>query len=99
MRSSNIRTRDGAIQHYKSVGKKQYRHCTRRPVLLRYSVCQELFNQMYAHMSALILADVLGADIVLPPSVSRKSFEDYGTSTWTRRRIRWSGPPPALGTS
>jgi hypothetical protein len=41
------------------------------PVMLRYTACQGLFNQMYAHLNALVLADYLGADVVLPPSVYR----------------------------
>jgi hypothetical protein len=51
------------------------------PVLLRYTACQGLFNQMYAHLNALVLADYLGADVVLPPSVYR----------WVGRRMQGQG--------
>ena len=40
-------------------------------VLLRYMACQGLFNQMYAHLSAFILAELLKADVVMPPSLFR----------------------------
>jgi hypothetical protein len=90
IRAANIRTRDAAIGHYKKTGKLEDRHYKRRPVMLRYSACQGLFNQMYAHMSALILADVLGADIVLPPSVYRKSFEDYFNTDKKKNKVSWT---------
>ena len=40
-------------------------------VLLRYTACQGLFNQMYAHLSAFVLAELLKADVVMPPSFFR----------------------------
>jgi hypothetical protein len=32
---------------------------------------------MYAHLDALILAEYLGADVIMPPSVFRNSFSEY----------------------
>lgn len=71
LRSSNIRTREAAIFHYVDNGYNEQRSYQRVPVLLRYTACQGLFNQMYAHLNALVLAEFLGADVVLPPSVYR----------------------------
>jgi hypothetical protein len=71
LRNSNIRTRDAAVFHYVDNGYSEQRSYQRVPVLLRYTACQGLFNQMYAHLNALVLADYLGADVVLPPSVYR----------------------------
>lgn len=71
LRASNIRTREAAAYHYADNGRKEHRSYQRVPVLLRYTACQGLFNQMYAHLNALVLAEYLGADVVLPPSVYR----------------------------
>ena len=41
---------------------------------LNQSLSTGLFNQMYAHIAAWILADVLGADVIMPPSLYRNSY-------------------------
>jgi hypothetical protein len=71
LRAAGVRTRDAAVTHYTSNGHKEGRKYARPRVMLRYTACQGLFNQMYAHLNALVLAEYLGADVVLPPSVYR----------------------------
>ena len=38
-------------------------------MLLRYTAGTGLFNQQYSHISAIALASVLGAELILPPGV------------------------------
>ena len=45
---------------------------------------------MYAHLNALILADYLGADVVLPPSVYRESFAKYFSMDLTKNEVKWT---------
>ena len=69
LRASGIRTAEAAWAHYQTKGK--LRQTPHIPVLLRYMACQGLFNQMYAHVAAFVLADLLSADVVMPPSLFR----------------------------
>jgi hypothetical protein len=71
LRASGVRGAAAAAAHYTSSGHRERRSYRRVPVLLRYTACQGLFNQMFAHLNALVLAEYLGADVVLPPSVYR----------------------------
>jgi hypothetical protein len=71
LRTAGVRSKAGAHFHYTTRGHRERRGYSRVPVLLRYTACQGLFNQMYAHLNALVLAEHLGADVVLPPSVYR----------------------------
>lgn len=95
LRASNIRTRDAALSHYIVAGRKEQRSCQRIPVLLRYTACQGLFNQMYSHVNALVLADYLGADVVLPPSMYRESFAKYFHTELDKNEVRWT--PTSVG--
>jgi hypothetical protein len=70
LRASGIRTGATAWDHYKKTG-QQVRKTPQIHILLRYMACQGLFNQMYAHLAAFILAERLGADVVMPPSLYR----------------------------
>ena len=45
---------------------------------------------MYAHLNALVLADYLGADVVLPPSVFRESFAKYFSMDLTKNEVKWT---------
>lgn len=46
---------------------------------------------MYAHLNALVLADYLGADVMLPPSVYRESFSKYFSSTDLKKNeVSWT---------
>jgi hypothetical protein len=71
LRSSGIRTPQSAWDHFQTKGKHRYVKNQHIPVLLRYVGCHGLFNQMYAHVAALILGDYLNADIMMPPSLYR----------------------------
>jgi hypothetical protein len=90
LRSGNIRTQDAAVWHYTEKGYAEHRSYERIPILLRYTACQGLFNQMYAHLNALVLADFLGADIMLPPSVYRESFSKYFSMDLTKNEVKWT---------
>jgi hypothetical protein len=94
LREGNVRNRDAAVWHYLARGGKEGRSYAKIPVTLRYTACQGLFNQMYAHLNALILADYLGADVVLPPSVYRHSFSEYFSTDLSRNKVKWT---PASG--
>jgi hypothetical protein len=90
LRAGNIRTREAAAWHYTQQGHKEGRRYGRVPVLLRYTACQGLFNQMYAHLNALVLADYLGADVMLPPSVFRESFSKYFSMDVSKNEVVWT---------
>lgn len=47
---------------------------TPKNITLQYSACFGLSNQLYSHISALLLAWLLKADVVFPPAASRDSF-------------------------
>ncbi len=91
LRTAKIRTKEAATDHYTSKGHKERRSYEKVPVLLRYTACQGLFNQMYAHLNAFILAEFLGADVVLPPSVYRESFSKYfSMMDLTKNEVKWT---------
>lgn len=91
LRSGNIRTKQAAAWHYTQQGHKEHRSYQKIPVLLRYTACQGLFNQMYAHLNALVLADYLGADVMLPPSVYRESFSKYFSMDQPKKNeVKWT---------
>jgi len=91
LRTTGVRTRAAALAHYVDNGYKEQRSYQRIPVLLRYTACQGLFNQLYAHLNALVLADHLGADVVLPPSVYRESFAKYfSMDEIEKNEVKWT---------
>lgn len=90
LRSGNIRTRKAAAWHYTQTGHKEGRSYAKVPILLRYTACQGLFNQMYAHLNALVLAEYLGADVMLPPSVYRESFSKYFSMDLKKNEVKWT---------
>jgi hypothetical protein len=95
LRTAGLRTPDAAARHYAERGSAEHRSYAKVPLVLRYTACQGLFNQMYAHLNALALAAFLGADVVLPPSVYRESFAKYFSMTdLARNEVRWT-PAPA----
>eukprot|EP00775_Hariotina_reticulata_P011827 gene11827-11971_t len=89
-KSGNIRTKQAALWHYMHKGQKEHRTYKKIPILLRYTACQGLFNQMYAHLNALVLADYLGADVMLPPSVYRESFSKYFSMDLKKNEVKWT---------
>jgi hypothetical protein len=90
LRSGSIRTKDAAAWHYTQTGHKEHRSYQKVPILLRYTACQGLFNQMYAHLNALVLAEYLGADVMLPPSVYRESFSKYFSMDLKKNEVKWT---------
>lgn len=90
LRSGNIRTKQAATWHYMQKGQQEHRSHQKIPILLRYTACQGLFNQMYAHLNALVLADYLGADVMLPPSVYRESFSKYFSMDLKKNQVKWT---------
>lgn len=90
LRAANVRNERSAAWHYIYRGRQEGRSYQRVNILLRYTACQGLFNQVYAHMNAFILAEFLGADVVLPPSVFRESFAKYFTmDDRSKNEVRW----------
>lgn len=90
LRLANIRNREGAVWHYLDRGADEHRSYAKIPVMLRYTACQGLFNQIYAHLNALIIAEFLGADVVLPPSVYRESFSKYFSMDLKKNQVKWT---------
>jgi hypothetical protein len=74
LRASGHRSPEAILHHYIKYGRPGRRTFGKIPVMLRYTACHGLFNQMYAHINALVLAHFLGADVVLPPSLYRCDF-------------------------
>jgi hypothetical protein len=95
LRAAGLRTPEAAAQHYAASGSAEHRSYAKVPLVLRYTACQGLFNQMYAHLNALALAAFLGADVVVPPSVYRESFAKYFSMLDpSRNEVKWA-PAPA----
>lgn len=66
---------------------------TQPRVLLRYTACTGLINQQYSHIAAFALASMLRADIMLPPAISRDSFEHYFSMNKTANQVAWTPVP------
>ena len=49
--------------------------------------------QVYSHLAALVLADYLDADIVLPPSLYRQSFDKHFSTLPGENEVEWSASP------
>ncbi|GAX73979.1 hypothetical protein CEUSTIGMA_g1429.t1 [Chlamydomonas eustigma] len=94
LRSSGIRTPQAAWNHYQTKGKHRYVKNQHISVLLRYAACHGLFNQMYAHMAALILGNYLNADIMMPPSLYRNSYSSrYSVLADKASDLSWTSAP------
>lgn len=59
----------------------------------RYTACGGLFNQHYCHVAALTVALRLGADVVLPHSVKRQSFNQYFNQDPNLNQVDWTAAP------
>lgn len=90
LRAAGLRTASAAWQHYLGQGRAMNRQHDRIPVVLRYSACQGLFNQMYAHLNAFMLADVLDADVVVPPALYRESFSKHFSLNQELNEVKWT---------
>ena len=76
-------------RHYLWMGEKEQRLFQRIPVVVRYSACGGLMNQHYCHLSGLVIASALGADVAMPVSLSRQSFEQYYSLNPTLNQVTW----------
>eukprot|EP00887_Chlorella_sp_A99_P003011 scaffold9.g3011.t1 len=75
-----------AWEHYASVGKAQGHVAARLNVRLRYGVGSGLCNQLYGHLAALILAQELGTEVVLPAAMARAKFA-MANVTWSAQPV------------
>ena len=51
---------------------------------------QGLMNQHYSHVAALALAVVLHANVVVPPALSRNSFDAYFSMDPSKNKVTWA---------
>ncbi|GAB4821695.1 hypothetical protein N2152v2_008741 [Parachlorella kessleri] len=65
---------EAARGHYLRFGFHEGRIFRRMPMLLSYRVGSGLCNQLYIHLTALAVARQLGADLLVPPALCRKTF-------------------------
>ena len=54
-------------------------------LIVRYTACLGLANQLYSHVTAIALSRRLGADMVLSPSAYRSTFEH----AWDSSEAEW----------
>lgn len=88
LRAANVNN-DTAARHYVLHGAGEGRIYKRLSVVLRYEICNGLFNQHYAHINALTIALLLGADIVLPSAKMRDSFAKFYSLIPTENEVHW----------
>ena len=67
-------TQEAAWQHYDSVGRAEGRVASPLRLRLRYLAAGGLTNQLLGHVPAFMIARELGAEVVVPPVVSRPGF-------------------------
>lgn len=82
-----------AVEHWLQYGQYEGRVYQRLSVLMRYTACGGLTNQLYSHISALTLAATLGAEVVLPPALTRSSFGHYFSMFKELNQVTWSAVP------
>jgi len=63
-----------AWHHYESAGRAQGRVAARLTLRLRYTTHQGLTNQLLGHLAAFMIAQEMGAEVVMSPAVSKNSF-------------------------
>eukprot|EP01023_Acetabularia_acetabulum_P032553 TRINITY_DN303_c0_g1_i3.p1 TRINITY_DN303_c0_g1~~TRINITY_DN303_c0_g1_i3.p1 ORF type:complete len:523 (+),score=52.65 TRINITY_DN303_c0_g1_i3:247-1815(+) len=70
-----------ALQHYNEFG--QFNEYIPRKInmVVRYTACSGLVNQQYAHIASISIAVLLGAKLILPPSLQRLTFNSSFTNT------------------
>ncbi|PSC70520.1 axi 1 [Micractinium conductrix] len=79
-----------AWQHYDSVGRAEGRVASPLRLRLRYTTAGGLTNQLLAHLPTFVIARELGAEVVVPPAVSRPGFF-RGNKEW-----RWESAETLL---
>lgn len=75
-----------ARQHYETVGRAERRVATPLRLLLRFTAAGGLTNQLLAHLPAFMIAQELGAEVVVPAAVSRAGFQ-RGIKEWRFERV------------
>ena len=83
-------TQKAAWQHYDSVGRAEGRVASPLRLRLRYTTAGGLTNQLLAHLPTFVIARELGAEVVVPPAVSRPGFF-RGNKEW-----RWESAETLL---
>lgn len=78
-------SREAAWHHYRSVGKAEGRVARRIPLRLRYHTGGQnkpggLNNQLLCHLTAMMLALEMGAEVVLAPALKRTAFAAEGNA-------------------
>lgn len=76
-----------ARQHYDAVGRQGGWVAREIDVRLRYVATGGLTNQLFSHLSAFLLAQELGAQLVLAPALSRTRFGSKKNVMWPVRGI------------
>mmetsp|Transcript_9294 Transcript_9294/g.27924 ORF Transcript_9294/g.27924 Transcript_9294/m.27924 type:complete len:628 (+) Transcript_9294:75-1958(+) len=93
LRDEGIDSRRKAESHFLSVGRAQGRVGRRLRVILRYTAGTGLINQHYSHVAALVLAELMGAELVLPPAMHRSSFEHIFSVFKGQSAVKWAFAP------
>lgn len=65
--------------HFKAFGHAEKRVYSRIPAVVTYVAWGGLCNQIYTHLAAMVIAQHIGADIILPPGLRRRSYADVFT--------------------
>eukprot|EP01025_Chloroclados_australasicus_P017786 TRINITY_DN19102_c0_g3_i7.p1 TRINITY_DN19102_c0_g3~~TRINITY_DN19102_c0_g3_i7.p1 ORF type:complete len:545 (-),score=12.04 TRINITY_DN19102_c0_g3_i7:58-1692(-) len=58
-----------ALQHYNAIGKYETRIARKINMVLRYTACGNLAEQLYSHMAAITLATLTGAKLIFSPHI------------------------------
>ena len=72
IRQAGIASQEAAQQHYLEFGRQEGRLFKLRKIILHYTACGGLTNQIYSHIPAFVLCAALGAELVLPPALMRR---------------------------
>ena len=84
IQQAGIITEEAAHQHYIQYGRREGRMFRRPKLILHYTACGGLTNQIYSHIPAFVLGEALGAELVLPPALMRSSFGHHSHEiVWT----------------
>ena len=65
-------------------------------VVLHYTACSGLINQVYSHIAALVLASALRAELILPPALMRNSFASYFSPFKNATEVVWTPTPLSM---
>jgi len=72
IQQAGIASQEAAQQHYLEFGRQEGRIFKLRKIILHYTACGGLTNQIYSHIPAFVLSAALGAELVLPPALMRR---------------------------